>query len=244
MEKRCGRCGLRFGPLQCRISCRLRPCSCRAVISVARCRSYQQLSLRGWSRLRLSSSSYGVGRLKHPLVKRAEWMCALRLWWLYNVSVVVPGVVEAVCVEPHSYMVRLVDGRRFRHTRWAINLDYSSSSLSAPSPSLRFSLVSVGVLPNRAGLPVGSADSGPAQLLPAPLPCTPVPPLSGVADPSQITADSLVRSATPVRPSFRHDPVCLVPDNPVVAAEPASNVQPTPLFTRSGRQYSRWLRSV
>jgi hypothetical protein len=40
-----------------------------------------------------------------------------------------PGVVEAVCVEPHSHIVCLVDGRRFRRTSWAINLDYSSSSL-------------------------------------------------------------------------------------------------------------------
>lgn len=77
-EKRCGRCWLQFGPLQCRISCRIRPCFCKAVISVARSRSCQQLLFQGWSRLRLSSSSYG-GRLKHPLVKRAEWMCGLRL---------------------------------------------------------------------------------------------------------------------------------------------------------------------
>jgi hypothetical protein len=34
-------------------------------------------------------------------------------WW--------PGVVEAVCVEPLSYMVRLDDGRPFRLTRWVIN---------------------------------------------------------------------------------------------------------------------------
>jgi hypothetical protein len=72
-----------------------------------------------------------------------------------------PDVVEAVCVEPHSYMVRLVDGRRFRHTRWAINLDYSSSSLSAPSPGLQFPFLSVGVLPNRNDFPVGPTHSGP-----------------------------------------------------------------------------------
>jgi hypothetical protein len=122
-----------------------------------------------------------------------------------------PNVVEAVCVEPHSYMVRLVDGRRFRHTRWAINLEYLSSSLSAPSPGLQFSFLSVGVLPNRNDLPVGPTHSGPVQLLPAPPPATPVPPLSDVAAPSQVTADSLIRPATPVCPSSRRDPVCLVP---------------------------------
>lgn len=33
-----------------------------------------------------------------------------------------PGLVEAVCKEPNSYSIRLVDGRVFRSTRWAINL--------------------------------------------------------------------------------------------------------------------------
>jgi hypothetical protein len=32
------------------------------------------------------------------------------------------------CVEPNSYLVRLSDGRLFRRTRWAINIDYSSYS--------------------------------------------------------------------------------------------------------------------
>jgi hypothetical protein len=71
--------------------------------------------------------------------------------------------------------------------------------------------LSVGVLPNRNDLPVGPTHSGPVQLLPAPPPATPVPPLSDVAAPSQVTADSLIRPATPVCPSSRRDPVCLVP---------------------------------
>ena len=52
---------------------------------------------------------------------------------------------------------------------------------------------------------------GLVQLLPAPPPATPVPPLSDVAAPSQVTADSLIQLATPVRPSSRRYPVCLVP---------------------------------
>lgn len=42
-------------------------------------------------------------------------------WWQ-------KGAIEKVCVEPNSYLVRLSDGRLFRRTRWAINIDYSSSS--------------------------------------------------------------------------------------------------------------------
>ena len=38
------------------------------------------------------------------------------------------GTVETVCPEPHSYVVRLNDGRAFRRTRHAINIDHSSSA--------------------------------------------------------------------------------------------------------------------
>ncbi|EFX80209.1 hypothetical protein DAPPUDRAFT_103726 [Daphnia pulex] len=34
-----------------------------------------------------------------------------------------PGVIQAVCKEPHSYFIRLSDGRLFRRTRWAVNID-------------------------------------------------------------------------------------------------------------------------
>ena len=42
-------------------------------------------------------------------------------WWQ-------PGVVEKVCPEPNSYVIRLRDGRAFRRTRSAINLDQSTSA--------------------------------------------------------------------------------------------------------------------
>ena len=32
------------------------------------------------------------------------------------------GTVIAICAEPNSYLIRLVDGRLFRQTRWAINV--------------------------------------------------------------------------------------------------------------------------
>ena len=38
------------------------------------------------------------------------------------------GAVEKVCVEPHSYLVRLLNGRLCRRTRWTININHSSSS--------------------------------------------------------------------------------------------------------------------
>lgn len=34
-----------------------------------------------------------------------------------------PGAVQSVCKEPHSYFIRLSDGRLFRRTRWAVNID-------------------------------------------------------------------------------------------------------------------------
>ena len=47
-----------------------------------------------------------------------------------------PGVVEKVCAEPNSYSIRLLDGRAFRRTSNAINLDQSSSaSFGAVLPS-------------------------------------------------------------------------------------------------------------
>ena len=42
-------------------------------------------------------------------------------WWQ-------PGVVEKVCPEPNSYVIRLLDGRAFRRTRSAINVDQSTSA--------------------------------------------------------------------------------------------------------------------
>lgn len=47
------------------------------------------------------------------------------------------GVVNVVCLEPHSYVVRLSDGLLFRRTRWEINNDNTAgpavgTSLSPP----------------------------------------------------------------------------------------------------------------
>ncbi|KZS02004.1 Uncharacterized protein APZ42_001128, partial [Daphnia magna] len=57
------------------------------------------------------------------------------------------GAMEAVCSEPDSYVVRLMDGRAIRHTRRDINLDNSpsagfgvvqqSSGVAGPSSSVR-----------------------------------------------------------------------------------------------------------
>ena len=60
-----------------------------------------------------------------------------------------PGVVEAVCKEPSSYSVRLVDGRFFCRTRWAINNVQAPTESTANSTqvrSLRFPEVHTKVL--------------------------------------------------------------------------------------------------
>ena len=64
-----------------------------------------------------------------------------------------PGLVEAVCKEPSSYSVRLVDGRFFCRTRWAINNVQAPTSSTASATqvrSLRFPEVHAEVLSSAA----------------------------------------------------------------------------------------------
>jgi hypothetical protein len=44
------------------------------------------------------------------------------------------GVVSVVCREPHSYIIRLTDGRLFRRTRWDINIDNTTRPTAVQSP--------------------------------------------------------------------------------------------------------------
>ena len=98
-----------------------------------------------------------------------------------------PGVVVSVCPEPNSYIVRLADGRLFRRTRSAINVDNSlSAGVDPPQLSGSSTLVppriqqmrpppavasTVPVLPpaqppDRLPQPVGSTRSGRPYLKP------------------------------------------------------------------------------
>ena len=98
-----------------------------------------------------------------------------------------PGVVVSMCPEPNSYIVRLADGRLFRRTRSAINIDNSlSAGVDPPQLSGSFTMApsrmqhlrpppdvapTVPVLPpaqppNRLPRPVGSTRSGRPYLKP------------------------------------------------------------------------------
>ena len=93
-----------------------------------------------------------------------------------------PGVVVSMCPEPNSYIVRLADGRLFRRTRSAINIDNSlSAGVNPPQLSGSFTMApsrmqhlrppTVPVLPpaqppDRLPRPVGSTRSGRPYLKP------------------------------------------------------------------------------
>jgi hypothetical protein len=64
------------------------------------------------------SSALTVGKRVRALIKRK--------WQL--------GFVNVVCPEPHSYIVRLSDGRMFRRTRWAINVDNANRPAAVQRP--------------------------------------------------------------------------------------------------------------
>ena len=64
------------------------------------------------------SSALNVGQRVRALIK-GKWQL---------------GVVSVVCPEPHSYIVRLTDGRLFRRTRWAINIDNATRPTAVQSP--------------------------------------------------------------------------------------------------------------
>jgi hypothetical protein len=64
------------------------------------------------------SSALNVGQRVRALIK-GKWQL---------------GVVSVVCPEPHSYIVRLTDGRLFRRTRWAVNIDNGTRPTAVQSP--------------------------------------------------------------------------------------------------------------
>lgn len=118
-----------------------------------------------------------------------------------------PGVVEAVCKEPNSYRIRLVDGRVFRRTRWAIN------AMQAPPPSaatlrhfqsLRFPDVGGYVLSSAAirqqvptGIePVTRVPPSPPRPRGSPMTTAPV----------RNTGVRQVVLTSPARPTFTHGP--------------------------------------
>ncbi|EFX61499.1 hypothetical protein DAPPUDRAFT_273055 [Daphnia pulex] len=103
------------------------------------------------------------------------------------------GKVHSVCPEPQSYVVRLDDGRYFRRTRWAINVDRGTQSQPRSRDSTAMFSYRVPTIVQSAQSATGCETSGPA---------------SGVAGSPLIEAPTPVRvgvpsSAEPATPSGR-----------------------------------------
>jgi hypothetical protein len=158
------------------------------------------------------------------------------------------GAVVVVCAEPNSYLIRLVDGRLFRRTRWAINVvngspptvpmqspqqssqcpSFLSSSMAVASQPVRVALESVSQ-PVSSQTPARSARPVDEARLLRPESRSPV--ASPLASAGGLAGADLIHPAVPVGPVGAVSPGgCMVP---------VRRTQPMPLFTRSGRQFSR-----
>ncbi len=153
-----------------------------------------------------------------------------------------PGVVEAVCKEPNSYSVRLVDGRVFRRTRWAINNVQAPTSSTASATqvrSLRFPEVHAEVLSSAAAHQQAGVE------------------LTTLATPSTRTRSSLTHTApagsTGVGEAMVNPPEAMLSSTAFQLPQqfeipssiggpfssPVSSGRLEPMRTRSGRPYSR-----
>ncbi|EFX63665.1 hypothetical protein DAPPUDRAFT_335194, partial [Daphnia pulex] len=73
------------------------------------------------------------------------------------------GKVHSVCPEPQSYVVRLDDGRYFRRTRWAINVDRGTQSQPPSRDSTAMFSYRVPTIVQSAQSATGCETSGPAS---------------------------------------------------------------------------------
>lgn len=132
----------------------------------------------------------------------------------------IKGKVIQVCHQPNSYIVRLGDGRQFRRTRRAINIDRS---------------LNTGV--GDRVLPAGADD-----LVPASHPVVVTPPSTSPIQ-QDVTVQPSGRRPSPSSPNMS---VVGIPFNgftpPIIPAE--SQLDPSRGLTRSGRSYLAKPRSL
>lgn len=165
------------------------------------------------------------------------------------------GVVHSVCPEPQSYIVRLDDGRLFRRTRWAINIDHGHVSLPCPSvagPAIPSSITPVprfshpsGVTPrpclaSQVQTPVSAAVATPVRSSAPAVPVGPATPLLRRRSCSFRSHISPVRLFEPPRtPLLSHSSVVPPPEvSPVLPrVEPFGT-------TRSGARFGISMSSV
>ncbi|EFX67904.1 hypothetical protein DAPPUDRAFT_115033 [Daphnia pulex] len=123
-------------------------------------------------------------------VERNEFRCTIENYQSDRSAIT---IVHSVCPEPQSYVVRLDDGRYFRRTRWAINVDRGTQSQPRSRDSTAMFSYRVPTIVQSAQSATGCETSGPA---------------SGVAGSPVIEAPTPVRvgvpsSAEPATPSGR-----------------------------------------
>lgn len=161
-----------------------------------------------------------------------------------------PGVIEQVCTEPDSYVVQLDDGRKFRRTRRAINVDSClqeyQNNKTATQQAKASTLFAVG---KRFALPNLSIEE---QQTPRNMQRQPdqprhenrtqhpvVQPPSPQATTPQATGTSPHRPQTIQQPARSEQPSpaeCQGTDRPAAARSPQSQTQARGV-TRSVRQY-------
>ncbi|XP_045023114.1 uncharacterized protein K02A2.6-like isoform X4 [Daphnia magna] len=170
------------------------------------------------------------------------------------------GVVNVVCPEPHSYIVRLSDGRMFRRTRWAINVDNANRPTAVQrtmQPSRpEFSRGPVVVPPTQPPALVQQSGSSAVAVQSPPVTARPVAGVNTPSGQSSVFQSSAQQESTPGRSvEAPSRPVREIPASParlVVSRIPvrdrvvwlppsASSGQHAPVaalgVTRSGRRY-------
>jgi hypothetical protein len=140
------------------------------------------------------------------------------------------GKVHSVCPEPQSYVIRLDDGRYFRRTRWAINIDRGTQSQPRSwDPSAMFSY-RVPPIVQSAQSTAGGETSGPASGVPgSPVIEAPTPVRVGVpstsaepATPSGRQSSNVGRVRSAASHGARHVRLFDAPFSPSVAPPPTS----------------------
>ncbi|XP_045036658.1 uncharacterized protein K02A2.6 [Daphnia magna] len=170
------------------------------------------------------------------------------------------GVVNVVCPEPHSYIVRLSDGRMFRRTRWAINVDNANRPTAVQrtmQPSRpQFSRGPIVVPPTQPPALVQQSGSSTVAVQSPPVRAGPVAGVNTPSGQSSVFQSSAQQESTPGRSvEAPSRPVREIPASParlfvsripvrdrVVWLPPsASSGQHAPVaalgVTRSGRRY-------
>jgi hypothetical protein len=154
------------------------------------------------------------------------------------------GIVNGVCAEPNSYVVKLSDGRLFRRTRWAINISSVDSNLNpvrpcVPRPKIGNGVAGTEVVEQAGALPMAGTGTVTNP--------TPAVPANGLRDEPIPETDvgphqfPVLNPAHPCRPAGSRIPVAdryqWVPITSLSVQQP--DPSPGRGVTRSGHSYAK-----